>query len=111
MQVQYIPWAATERIYKPLEKQGELESHKLWGIVSQAIHEEDYAKASATKLEIEEAQRAIRKQRKEQGTVWNPQFFDFVIPGSQDQEGATLRDPQQTGGIEEEERGHWLLKQ
>ncbi|KAI8910275.1 hypothetical protein EDD86DRAFT_225708 [Gorgonomyces haynaldii] len=99
------------RIYKPLEQQGELESHKLWGVVSQALKDGDYAKASHEKTTIEEAQRKIRRERKESGKTFTPQYFDFVQPRDNDKEGATQRDPQQAGDDASGEVGHWLLKQ
>ena len=85
----------------------------------------DYAKASELKTAIEEAQRALRKQRVADGNAFTPVYFDFV-PATGD--GVTKRDPQghaahhdhSAEAVEgeeevdvekkEEELGHWVFK-
>jgi archaellin len=52
---------------KPLAEMGDLESHKLWSQVTNAINSKDYSTASRVKAQIEEAQRALAKARKEKG--------------------------------------------
>lgn len=98
-----------DRVYKPIEQQGPLESHKLWGAVTASINASDFATASAMKTEIEETQREIRKKRKEEGTTFTPQYFKFVVPNGQDLEGTTAQDPQQHAGVGVTEQGHWMM--
>ncbi|KAF9151483.1 glycerol ethanol, ferric requiring protein [Linnemannia schmuckeri] len=52
---------------KPQAEMGDLESHKLWSQVTNAINSKDYSTASRVKAQIEEAQRALAKARKEKG--------------------------------------------
>ncbi|KAF9293335.1 hypothetical protein BGZ91_010378, partial [Linnemannia elongata] len=52
---------------KPQAEMGDLESHKLWSQVTNAINNKDYSTASRVKAQIEEAQRALAKARKEKG--------------------------------------------
>ncbi|KAF8926360.1 glycerol ethanol, ferric requiring protein [Haplosporangium gracile] len=52
---------------KPQPEMGDLESHKLWSQVTNAINSKDYSTASRVKAQIEEAQRALAKVRKEKG--------------------------------------------
>lgn len=90
---------------------GEYESLKLWAPVISAIQAGDFKTASEAKTKIEEAQRAIRKQRLETGEVWTPKFFDFVIPSESDANGATARDPQHVGTEEDKDvLGHWSYR-
>ncbi|KAJ3344386.1 Oxysterol binding protein [Kappamyces sp. JEL0680] len=106
-------------VIPPLEAQLDTESKKLWGSVTKALEEQDYAKvltrrltlqASELKSSIEEAQRALRKERKETGESWSPQHFDFVTPPASDMSGTTKRDPQHTGGEQSNESGHWMFR-
>ncbi|KAF9935239.1 glycerol ethanol, ferric requiring protein [Linnemannia zychae] len=52
---------------KPLAEMSDLESHKLWSQVTNAINNKDYSTASRLKTQIEEAQRALARTRKEKG--------------------------------------------
>lgn len=105
-----------KRKFAPLDKQTELESHALWGTCTKAINEGDFGSASKLKTDIEEKQRAIRKQRKENGTVWSPRFFTFTVPMEHDLEGTTAQDPQHSGNYgapansSEQTKGHWYVK-
>ncbi|KAF9087478.1 glycerol ethanol, ferric requiring protein [Mortierella sp. AM989] len=51
----------------PLSEMGALESHRLWATVTNAINSKDYAGASKEKSQIEEAQRALARTRKDKG--------------------------------------------
>jgi hypothetical protein len=70
----------------------------------------NYAQASDIKVGIEETQRAIRKNRIENKESWEPSYFTFVVPGPEDAEGTTKRDPQHTGGEHSDDLGHWMRK-
>ncbi|KAK3821343.1 MAG: protein KES1 [Benniella sp.] len=65
---------------KPLSELGPLESHKLWASVTNAINARDYAAASREKSQIEEAQRALARARKERGETQADalQIFELV---------------------------------
>jgi Oxysterol-binding protein len=111
------------RVFTPLETQTALESHTLWGPVTAAINAGDYYTASKVKLEIEDSQRQIRKQRKEDGGVFEPKYFTFTVPDpkGRDLEGTTPQDPQQSGTWTNaghhvaagapQVQGHWVFKE
>ncbi|KAF9357103.1 glycerol ethanol, ferric requiring protein [Mortierella sp. NVP85] len=65
---------------KPQSEMGPLESHKLWASVTNAINARDYAAASREKSQIEEAQRALARARKERGETQADalQIFELV---------------------------------
>ncbi|ORZ28841.1 hypothetical protein BCR41DRAFT_379541 [Lobosporangium transversale] len=66
---------------KPLDQMGPLESLKLWAPVTQAILNNDYNAASKEKSQIEEAQRALAKARKEKGQTQadDLKLFKFIL--------------------------------
>ncbi|KAI8640606.1 hypothetical protein BD408DRAFT_419583 [Parasitella parasitica] len=66
-----------DRVTAPVEEQSELETHKIWGPVSEALKEKNYKTANAEKSKIEEWQRGIRKEREEKKEVWEPKLFVF----------------------------------
>ncbi|OZJ04858.1 hypothetical protein BZG36_02620 [Bifiguratus adelaidae] len=66
------------RIIKPLEEQGELESHRVWKATSYAIIAGDYQLASAEKSKLENGKRAERKAREGRGEKWTPALFEDV---------------------------------
>ncbi|KAI7826346.1 hypothetical protein BX661DRAFT_183827 [Kickxella alabastrina] len=59
-------------LFDPLDEQSELESRKVWHAVSDALARGDYDTASKEKTAIEEAQRAVRKQRADTNQKWEP---------------------------------------
>jgi hypothetical protein len=100
-----------QRIVPPLEEQLPTESLRLWGPTTEALKEGDYAKASQLKTEIEEAQRAIRRKRKETGETWDPVFFEFIpVSSEEDELGATERDPQGLKDSDHHQKGHWVFR-
>lgn len=66
-----------ERVTAPKEEQGDYETHKVWGPVSEALKEKNYKVANAEKTKIEDWQRGVRKEREEQKIVWEPELFEF----------------------------------
>jgi hypothetical protein len=63
----------------PVSDQGEMESRRIWQKVSEALVAGDYQKASAEKSLIENAQRALRKEREEtKAAAWEPKHFRKV---------------------------------
>lgn len=67
-----------ERKTAPISEQKEIESHRLWGPVTEALKTKNYAVANAEKTKIEDWQRKIRKER-EQNLVeeFHPTLFTF----------------------------------
>lgn len=70
-------------IVRPLAEQSDLESRKVWHRVTEALQKHDFGHASKEKSEIEEHQRALRKQRAKNGEVWKPALFRLVEPSMQ----------------------------
>lgn len=60
---------------KTLAEQDPLETRRAWGPLAEAIRAGDFAKATAEKGKIEEAQRAARKRELEEGKVWQARYF------------------------------------
>lgn len=69
---------ASQEITPPVEELGELESRKVWHKTSIALNAQDYGVAMKEKTIVEEAQRALRKQREADGEVWKPKYFSQV---------------------------------
>jgi hypothetical protein len=67
-----------ERQTAPIEEQKDIESHRLWGTVTEALKVKNYHAASIEKTKIEEWQRKIRKER-EQKIIddFKPVLFTF----------------------------------
>lgn len=55
--------AMAERVTAPIEQQQEIESHRLWGPVTEALKTKNYAVANEEKSRIENRERQIRKDR------------------------------------------------
>lgn len=67
------------RIEKPDEKQGPLESQKVWAEVNAAILGKDFSQASRSKTAVEEKQRTLLAARKRNGLMtFSPNLFDLV---------------------------------
>ncbi|KAG0238948.1 glycerol ethanol, ferric requiring protein [Mortierella sp. GBA43] len=105
---------------KPQTEMGPLESHKLWSSVTNAINAKDYAAASKEKSQIEEAQRALARARKEKGETQADalQIFELVDEDS-DETGRAFADLKQKLGDavgnnkvvkEDDNKPHWRLR-
>jgi hypothetical protein len=70
--------AMAERKTAPLSEQKEIESHRLWGPVTEALKTKKFSAANAEKTKIEDKQRKIRKER-EQNMIdeFKPELFTF----------------------------------
>ncbi|CAO3630494.1 unnamed protein product [Cunninghamella echinulata] len=66
-----------ERVTVPIEEQSEIESHRLWGKVTEALKIKDFQTANIEKTKIEDWQRGVRKERAEKNEVWTPSLFVF----------------------------------
>lgn len=66
-----------ERLTAPVDEQSELESHRIWGPVTEALKEKNFKVANKEKTKIEEWQRGVRKQREEIKENWEPKLFKF----------------------------------
>ncbi|XP_065165540.1 oxysterol-binding protein-related protein 8 isoform X2 [Atheta coriaria] len=63
------------RFTVPIDQQGEHESEQLWQHVSAAISRDDMSAATEEKTSLEEAQRALSKERKAKCEEWTPNYF------------------------------------
>jgi len=72
------PLSVAPKSLPPKEKQLENESLQLWSGVTEAIHAKQYSKATNVKVELEEKQRELARERERTGTVWKPVFFEQV---------------------------------
>ncbi|KAI9365723.1 hypothetical protein BD770DRAFT_336197 [Pilaira anomala] len=66
-----------ERITAPVQEQNEIETHRVWGPVTEALKEKNFKLANAEKSKIEEWQRGVRKEREVKKEVWEPALFVF----------------------------------
>ena len=62
---------------KPISKQTELESRRVWHPVAKALQQADYDKANLEKNKIENEQRDLRRKRAERNEIWKPSFFEY----------------------------------
>ncbi|RDW62631.1 hypothetical protein BP5796_10933 [Coleophoma crateriformis] len=62
----------------PIEKQGELESRRVWKKVAEAIDAGDIFAVSHEKSKIENEQRELRKKEKAEGREWPRRYFKRV---------------------------------
>ncbi|KAL7887188.1 hypothetical protein AOLI_G00049090 [Acnodon oligacanthus] len=60
---------------RPLEKQGQYESRRLWQHVTAALKAGDIDSATEHKHQLEERQRSEEKQRSATNTPWKPKYF------------------------------------
>lgn len=66
-----------ERITAPVQEQKEIETHRVWGPVTEALKEKNFKAANVEKSKIEDWQRGIRKEREVKKEVWEPKLFNF----------------------------------
>ncbi|KAF8985691.1 Oxysterol binding protein [Entomortierella lignicola] len=104
----------------PLSEMGPLESHKLWADVTNAINAKDYAAASKEKSQIEEAQRALAKTRKEKGETQADALVLFDLVSENDDEtgeafvklkDALIEAVGPKALKEDDTKPHWRLRQ
>ncbi|KAF9577643.1 Oxysterol binding protein, partial [Lunasporangiospora selenospora] len=102
-----------------VSEMGALESHKLWANVTNAINARDYATASREKTQIEEAQRALARARKEKGETQADALVVFeLVEEDSDETGKMfvelkeqLIDTVGTKALKEDEnKPHWRLR-
>ncbi|KAF9195452.1 glycerol ethanol, ferric requiring protein [Haplosporangium sp. Z 767] len=105
---------------KLLSEMGPLESHKLWANVTNAINSKDYATASKEKSQIEDAQRALAKARKEKGETQADalNIFDLVDEDNDETGKAFVSLKEQLMEAvgpkalkEDDTKPHWRLRQ
>lgn len=104
---------------KPQSEMGPLESHRLWANVTNAINAKDYATASREKSQIEEAQRALARERKEKGETQADALQVFeLVPEDNDETGKAFAELKkvliETVGAkalkEDDNKPHWRLR-
>ncbi|KAG0186097.1 Oxysterol binding protein [Apophysomyces sp. BC1034] len=71
--------STARRMTPPCDDQQEIESHRLWSKVSEALERKDYHIATAEKSKIEEWQRKLRRERAEKNEDWIPSLFSFQL--------------------------------
>ncbi|KAJ1791105.1 hypothetical protein LPJ59_005046 [Coemansia sp. RSA 2399] len=64
-----------EKVVKPLEEQGELESRRIWGPVASNMLQSQYGEATKLKRGIEERQRSLASERKAKEETFAPALF------------------------------------
>ncbi|KAJ1945340.1 hypothetical protein EC988_005776, partial [Linderina pennispora] len=64
-----------EKVVKPLESQGEMESRRVWDPVAREMHNRSFGEATKCKRHIEDTQRKIAAERKEKGVEFVPAIF------------------------------------
>ncbi|KAM5292145.1 oxysterol-binding protein-related protein 11 [Ctenodactylus gundi] len=67
--------AVTRKRVRPLEKQGPLESRRLWKHVTDSLRDCEVDKATEHKRTLEERQRAEERLRAETGAPWQTKYF------------------------------------
>jgi hypothetical protein len=60
---------------RPLDKQDEMESRKIWKPVTESIVNKEFGQATKHKQDIEQKQREIAAERKRKGQEFAPRFF------------------------------------
>ncbi|RYP83574.1 hypothetical protein DL769_001328 [Monosporascus sp. CRB-8-3] len=79
--IQMVDLAALRRTplqVAPIEEQHPLESRRAWQHVANAINENDILAVGQEKSKIENEQRALRKEEKAAGMVWETRYFTRV---------------------------------
>ncbi|KAI1764005.1 Oxysterol-binding protein [Hypoxylon sp. FL1150] len=96
----------TKLIVAPVEQQHPLESRRAWANVVAGIKKYDMDYVASEKAKIEKAQRAMRKQEKDEGRDWERRYFtalpgpDAVLTALAPNVGvSTNGDADKTGGI------------
>ncbi|GAA5868522.1 hypothetical protein JCM3774_005413 [Rhodotorula dairenensis] len=74
--VDLLPLAVVPKAVAPLEEQAPHETRKVWEPVVNALHKKDYNTASKEKQRIEQEQRDLAEERKKQGDIYRPRFFE-----------------------------------
>ncbi|KAK1451385.1 oxysterol-binding family protein [Colletotrichum melonis] len=76
--IDLAPLNVAPKVLPPKEKQLENESLTMWGGVTEAIHAKQFSKATQVKVELEERQRELARERERTGEVFKPAFFEQV---------------------------------
>lgn len=95
-----------KRVIKPISEQQEIESHRLWGPVTEALRAKNYTLANTEKTKIEEWQRKLRKEREgNQLKPFQPVLFKFC----KDDTAATDTYSRKTANLVESMKDSFLL--
>lgn len=68
-----------KKIIAPISEQNELESHRVWAEITQALERGDWTTASSKKAVIEDSQRILRQERIEKKFTWVPKYFHKAV--------------------------------
>lgn len=100
------PLNVAPKILPPDEKQAPNESLHFWSGVTNAIKSKQFSQATNIKLELEEAQREKARQREQEGTTFQPLFFEHVTGNG----GKPDLTPQGQVVLERAQKGEWDLE-
>ncbi|ORX94447.1 Oxysterol-binding protein [Basidiobolus meristosporus CBS 931.73] len=90
-------------IVAPFQEQSEIESRRVWVKVAQAIQKQEYSLATTHKNEVENAQRALVKERNSKGEEWKQRMFYFVKDPVQENVNVKYKNKSKTGDV-----GAWV---
>lgn len=89
------------KLVEPVARQHKLESRRVWHDLSYGLITKDYDVATKAKVAVEEAQRAIAKERSQSGQQWSPKNF-VMVAGDEWQHKNFRPTPYKPDGVDEE---------
>jgi hypothetical protein len=69
---------AVKPMVKPLDRQNDMESRRVWLFTTQALANQDYERAEAMKTAVEEQERSLRRERAARNEQWQPRLFVWM---------------------------------
>lgn len=111
---------------KPLDRQNDYESQRIWLFTTQALVAEDYARADTMKTAVEEQERGLRRERAARSEEWTPRLFQwqrrfFQTDPEPDTVADIVSDEEMEDGEDEENggkdpvrtdyQGRWVFRQ
>lgn len=75
------PLHPVPKLTPPSDLQASNESRMVWKAVTDAINRKDYGEATRLKVEVEERQRQLAKERESRGEIWRSQWFEDMEEG------------------------------
>ncbi|GAA5800409.1 hypothetical protein HPULCUR_005839 [Helicostylum pulchrum] len=100
--------------YKPFQDMGEMETHRIWQKVSEAIRNNDSVLAGTEKSNIENQKRAEEKERRDKGLKWEPHYFEWVDNEPQVEKLRNMLNQviRYKGGYDAiSQNGNWILRE
>ncbi|GAA5815327.1 hypothetical protein MFLAVUS_008833 [Mucor flavus] len=100
--------------YKRFQDMGEMETHRIWQKVSEAIRNNDSVLAGTEKSNIENQKRAEEKERRDKGLKWEPHYFEWVDNEPQVEKLRNMLNQviRYKGGYDAiSQNGNWILRE